>query len=195
MVVISHLFSYAVLMKQSVVPVELSAVVPTKAGAAVFLTHASKSIVIYLDPSIGMAIHMFMQDVPKQRPLTHDLIASILLAFGAKVERVIINHFDKDVFYARLIISAENEITQKKIIELDARPSDCLAIATQQNAPVFVAKEVWDKTEDVSDTLEALLEEQATGFSSPLSSTSPDAPPSDEEDFFPFNEDEEEDEE
>jgi bifunctional DNase/RNase len=76
------------------------------------------------------------------------------MAFGAKVERVIINNINGSVFHARLIISAENELhTTRKMIELDARPSDSIAMAVQQSAPIFVAQSVWDAVEDVSDTL------------------------------------------
>jgi bifunctional DNase/RNase len=92
--------------------------------------------------------------VSKERPLTHDLVGHLLMAFGAKVERVIINNINGSVFHARLIISAENELhTTRKMIELDARPSDSIAMAVQQSAPIFVAQSVWDAVEDVSDTL------------------------------------------
>ena len=71
-----------------------------------------------------------------------------------KVERVVINNINGSVFHARLIISAENELqTTRKVIELDARPSDSIAMAVQQSAPIFVAKSVWDTVEDVSETL------------------------------------------
>ena len=55
-----------------------------------------------------------------------------------------------------MIITAENELQQRKIIELDSRPSDCLAMATQQKAPIFVSREVWDEFEDMSDVLETM---------------------------------------
>jgi len=45
-----------------------------------------------------------------------------------------------------MIIRAENEVQQKKIVELDARPSDCIAMATQQKAPIYVSQEVWDES-------------------------------------------------
>ncbi|MDP1588107.1 MAG: DUF151 domain-containing protein, partial [Prosthecobacter sp.] len=66
----------------------------------------------------------------------------------------IINNINGSVFHARLIISAANELhTTRKMIELDARPSDSIAMAVQQSAPIFVAQAVWDAVEDVSDTL------------------------------------------
>jgi hypothetical protein len=85
--------------------------------------------------------------------LTHDLLGSVLLAFGARVERVVINHVEGSVFHARLILSAANELHQRKVVELDARPSDSIAMAVQQGAPLFVARSVFDTVEDVTDTL------------------------------------------
>ena len=86
--------------------------------------------------------------------MTHDLVGHLLMAFGARVDRVIINNINGSVFHARLIISAENELqTSRKVIELDARPSDSIAMAVQQSAPIFVARHVWEAVENVSDTL------------------------------------------
>ena len=65
-----------------------------------------------------------------------------------------------EVFFARLIIKAENEIMEKKIVELDARPSDCLALAVRHEAPVFVVPEVWEKLEDMGETLESLRSQE-----------------------------------
>ena len=58
-----------------------------------------------------------------------------------------------------MIIRAENELQQKKIVELDARPSDCIAMATQQKAPIYVSQEVWDEVDDMSDVLRKMEEE------------------------------------
>ena len=141
-------------MNKDVVEVQVRAVLTLEGSFAVFLGNEAKVFVIYIDESVGTAISMFMRGVSKERPLTHDLVGHLLMAFGAKVERVIINNINGSVFHARLIISAENELhTTRKMIELDARPSDSIAMAVQQSAPIFVAQAVWDAVEDVSDTL------------------------------------------
>lgn len=152
-------------MNKDVIEVQVRAVLPLEGSFAVFLGNEEKVFVIYIDEAVGTAISMFMRGVSKERPLTHDLVGHLLMAFGAKVERIIINHINGSVFHARLIISAENELhTTRKVIELDARPSDSIAMAVQQGAPVFVARQVWDAVEDVSETLAQIekrgLEEQ-----------------------------------
>jgi bifunctional DNase/RNase len=143
-------------MNNDVVPVELRTVHPMDSGYAVFLGDAEKTFVIFVDEPVGVAITMSMRGIVKDRPLTHDLMGHLLRAFGASVERIIINSLDAGVFYARLIISAQNEVQQRKVVELDARPSDSIALAVSQNAPIFVAREVWDSVDDVSDTLDQL---------------------------------------
>ena len=143
-------------MSKDVIQVQIKALIPTNAGVAVFLGNEEKIFVIYVDPSVGSAINMFVNGTAKERPLTHDLMALILAAVGAKVERVIVNYLKSGTYFGRLIITAENELQQRKIIELDSRPSDCLAMATQQKAPIFVSREVWDEVEDMSDVLETM---------------------------------------
>ena len=73
-------------------------------------------------------------------PLTHDLYLLTLQAFGAKVSRAVIVNMESEIYYARLILEAENEIMERKIIELDARPSDCLALAVRCGAPFYVVR-------------------------------------------------------
>ena len=138
---------------------QIKALIPTNAGVAVFIGNAEKIFVIYVDPSVGSAINMFVNGASKERPLTHDLMALILAAVGAKVDRVIVNDLKSGTYFGRLIITAENELQQRKIIELDSRPSDCLAMATQQKAPIFVSRDVWDEVEDMSDVLETMQQQ------------------------------------
>ena len=100
-------------MNKVVVPVTIRSVLPFNAGRAVFIGNEQKVFVIYVDESVGAAIAMFMNETPKERPLTHDLIGHILTALGAKVERVVINDMKSETYFARLILSAENEVCEK----------------------------------------------------------------------------------
>ena len=146
-------------MDKTVIPVQIRALIPTNAGCAIFLGNEEKVFVIYVDQGVGAAIGMFLSGADKERPLTHDLIGHILAAVGAKVERVVINDLKNGTYFGRLILSAENELQQKKIIELDARPSDCMAMAAQQKAPIYVSGIVWEEVEDTSELLQSLQED------------------------------------
>jgi uncharacterized protein len=151
--------AYRSRVNKTVIEVQVRAVLPTSGGCAVFLGNSDKVFIIYVDQTVGSAITMFMRDVAKERPLTHDLMGHLMTAVGAHVERIIINDLKNATYYARMIIRAENELQQKKIIELDARPSDCIAMATQQKAPIYVSQEVWDEVDDMSDVLRKMEEE------------------------------------
>jgi uncharacterized protein len=80
-------------------------------------------------------------------------------ALGAKIERVIVNDLKRGTYFARLVLSAENESQLKKIIEIDARPSDCIAMAAQQGAPIYVSLDVWDELQDMTEVLRKMQEE------------------------------------
>ncbi len=149
-------------MGKSVVEIHPRAVLPTEGGSAVFLGNQVKCFVIYVDSGVGQAISMFMRQTAKARPLTHDLMAHILTSLGAKVERVIINDLKEGTYFARLILSAENELHDRKIVEIDARPSDCIALAVQQNAPIYVVEDVWNQVDDMSEILEKMARSQNT---------------------------------
>ena len=144
---------------KNVIPVTIRAIIPTPAGCAIFLGNKEKVFVIYVDPLVGNAISHQIAGEKPERPLTHDLIGLLLTGLGAKVDRAVINDLKGSTYYGRLIVSVENELQQRKVLELDARPSDCLAIAVQQKAPVYVTKTVWDETEDMSEILEKMTAE------------------------------------
>src|SRR2546429_7616330 len=146
-------------MSKQVVPIQIRAILSYNNGRAIFVGNDQKVFVIYVDESVGAAIGMFMNKTPKERPLTHDLMAHLLAALGAKVDRVIINDLKSETYYARVIIQVENELQQKKIIELDGRPSDCIAMATQQKAPIYVSQNAWDEVDEMSDVLRKMEEE------------------------------------
>jgi bifunctional DNase/RNase len=143
-------------MSKPVVLVTVRAILPYNNGRAIFVGNDQKVFVIYVDEGVGQAIAMFINQTPKERPLTHDLMGNLMTALGAKVERVIVNDFKGETYFARLIVSAENEICERKIVELDGRPSDCIAMAIQQGAPIYVYQEVWDEVEDRSEILKKM---------------------------------------
>ena len=139
--------------------VTVKGVMPTSNGCAIFLGNDDKTFVIYVDPAIGNAINMTINQVKKERPLTHDLIGLILKGLEASIERILINDVDEGTFFARIILRRENELG-KKIIELDARPSDSIVLALQMKKPIHVANKVLENVEDMSEILERILKKQ-----------------------------------
>src|SRR5262245_53279046 len=88
-------------MSKPVVEVQVRAVFAASGGCAVFLGNEDKVFVMFVDQSVGTAIAMFMQGTQKERPLTHDLLAIILRALGAKIERVIVNDLKRGTYFAK----------------------------------------------------------------------------------------------
>ena len=146
-------------MQNDVVAATVKAVVPTPNGCAVFIGNEEKTFVIYVDQSVGNAIQMTLDGVKKDRPLTHDLIGSILVGLGTRLERVVINDAHDQTFFARIFLTMENELG-KKIVEIDARPSDSIVLSLQQKRPIYVARSVFDAVEDRTGILEQWRKQQ-----------------------------------
>ena len=144
-------------MKSDVVPVQIRGILPANSGCAIFVGNDEKVFVIQVEHNMGAIIGMFMRDTPKERPLTHDLIASVFKGFSISVERVVITELKNSTYFARLILQMQNELG-RKLVEIDARPSDCLAIATAQKRPIFVAKALFSEAEDMTEVLDRINE-------------------------------------
>jgi bifunctional DNase/RNase len=86
------------------------------------------------------AIAIPMQNVPVQRPLTHDLLSSIIGALGGKVTQVVISELSEETFYAKLVIDDDG-----RHVEVDSRPSDAIALAIRAKVPIYVEESVLDQ--------------------------------------------------
>jgi uncharacterized protein len=153
-------------MKKNVVPVEIRGILPANTGCAIFIGNDEKVFVIQVEHSMGAIIGMFLRDTPKERPLTHDLVANILKGFGIGVERVIVTELKNSTYFARLILQQSNEIG-RKLVELDCRPSDAIALAVAQKRPIYVTSALFEQVEDMTEVLQRINEsgESAPGTS------------------------------
>lgn len=86
------------------------------------------------------AITLELQGMARERPLTHDLLKSTIQEMGGSVRHIHINNLSKDVFFAVINIDAAGDT-----IEIDARPSDAIALAVRLSAPIYVDKSVMDR--------------------------------------------------
>ncbi len=145
-------------MDNSVVAVSVKGVMPTSNGCAVFLGSDATTFVIYMDRAIGEAIQRAVNGEQAERPMTHNLMITLLDGLGAEVERVVINDVKEGTFFARLIVSMENELGHK-IVEVDARPSDSIVLALTSEKPLYVAQQVLDSVDDMTEILAKILKE------------------------------------
>ncbi len=95
---------------------------------------------IWIGPWEASAIAMKLQDQVPERPLTHDLLSTVLDVLGATVREVIIADLADDTFHARIMLEAAG-----RPIEVDSRPSDALALAVRTGARIFAAEAVLDR--------------------------------------------------
>ena len=146
-------------MSSEVHAVTIKGVMPTSNGCAIFLGPMDKTFMIYVDPHIGNAIAMIINQETPERPLTHDLLSNILVGLGAQLERSVINAVKDRTFYARIIIKMQNELGTK-IVEIDARPSDAIAMALHDQKPIFVSEQVLEAEEDKTELLERIQSDQ-----------------------------------
>jgi bifunctional DNase/RNase len=146
-------------MKRDVLPVAIRGILPANSGCAIFVGNDDKVFVIQVEHNMGAIIGMFLRETPKERPLTHDLMNNVLKGFGISVERVVITELKNSTYFARLILQQQNELG-RKLVEIDARPSDCLALAAAQKKPIFVSSALFEQVEDMSEVLEKINENQ-----------------------------------
>jgi bifunctional DNase/RNase len=144
-------------MKHDVLPVQIRGILPAPSGCALFIGNDEKVFVINVESQMGAVIGMFLRDAPKERPLTHDLINRMFQGFGISVERVVITDLKNSTYFARIILQQQHELA-RKIVELDARPSDCLALAAAQKKPIFVSANLFAQVEDMSEVLNKMNE-------------------------------------
>ena len=117
------------------------------------LASLDKYLPIWIGPSEAASISLALQKERFERPLTHDLLVTVVDGLEARISRVVITGQRDNTYYAKMYLTRENQV-----IGIDARPSDSIAVALRAEAPIFVAEEV---VEAVAASL-LTLDEEAT---------------------------------
>lgn len=146
-------------MDTDLVLTQIRGVLPTALGHTVFLDAGQVVYVVHVDKTNGQLLVEALNGVEHPRPFTHDLIIECLQGLEASVQRIIVHSVDEGVFKARLILSMDNELGHK-VVEVDARVSDCLVLAAYSGCAILTRKAVLNEVEDVSGIIEDLLRSQ-----------------------------------
>lgn len=101
---------------------------------------ADRYLPIWIGHAEADAIAVRLQEVAVARPLTHDLLGTVITSLGASVNSVVVNDLSNDTFYARIILDVDG-----KTMEIDARPSDAIALAVRARVPIYAEESVLDK--------------------------------------------------
>lgn len=103
-----------------------------------------KIIPIFIGPSEAYAISTVLQNEKMERPVGADLLRSLIEATGSNLSKIFINDFHGGTFFARIYVNGGT--FPGNILELDARPSDAIALAVRFRSPIYVAEHVYDRT-------------------------------------------------
>jgi len=95
---------------------------------------------IWIGPAEADAIAVKLQSVTVPRPLTHDLLASVIDTLGATIDSIVVSDLKNDTFYAKILLNVDGGQ-----IEIDSRPSDALALAVRVDVPIYADETVLDK--------------------------------------------------
>lgn len=95
---------------------------------------------IWIGPAEADAIAVRLQEVQVARPLTHDLLRSLIETLGATVHYILVNDLANDTFYARIVLGVDS-----RTLEVDSRPSDAIALAVREQVPIYADESVLDK--------------------------------------------------
>lgn len=144
LVLVLFFFWHPVVAQQSeTVAVEVSGVGmnPLTHAQAVILYSQSEGRIlpIFIGNAEASAITRYLSGVQTQRPMTHDLIGNLLRVFNGQLERVTVSDFQDSTYLALLHIRIED-----RLIAVDARPSDAIAVALMYGVPIDVARKVMD---------------------------------------------------
>jgi len=140
-------------------------------------TGRDRYLPIWIGPWEANAIALKLQGVSPERPLTHDLFARTLSALGVAIVRIVVSDLADETFRARIVLDHGG-----KVHEIDARPSDAIALAIRTGAPIFATDEVLDRAGVIPETDE---QERLSVFRQFVNSLDvelegPDGPPPDE---------------
>ena len=101
---------------------------------------ADRYLPIWIGPAEADAIAVRLQEVAVARPLTHDLLRTVIDSLGATVSYILVSDLSNDTFFARIMLDIDG-----KSLEIDSRPSDAIALAVRAQVPIFAEEAVLDK--------------------------------------------------
>jgi len=121
---------------------------------------AERYLPIWIGPAEADAIAVKLQGVDVPRPLTHDLLHSVIDALGATINSIIVSELKNDTFFAKIILNVDGGQ-----LEVDCRPSDALALAVRAEVPIYAEETVLDKASILLDkeTGKPVAEERIEG--------------------------------
>jgi len=117
--------------------------------------HGERTLPIIIGEYEAQSIALGLENIKPPRPITHDLTLSIIETLGGQIERVVVTELRNNTYYAKIEIRLE-----KRLYEVDSRPSDAIALAVRRNIPIYVEEEVMRKGAYTPDEMHEVDESQ-----------------------------------
>lgn len=131
-------------MESELIPIQFNKIMQSGSYTVFILGTPEKQFAIYTAPEVGEHIQMQLAQQIKPRPYTHDLINAIFKGLDIHILHVVINDVQDTIYFARLFLQQKIG-DEHHILEIDARPSDCLALALENDIPIYCTKDVFDR--------------------------------------------------
>ena len=135
---------------------------PSSGGAYALILNeknGNRRLPIIIGTFEAQAIALELESIKPPRPMTHDLMKNIVLSFNSSVQQIFINELSEGTFFAQILYERDDDR-----VELDARPSDAIAVAIRFGAPIYVHPDVLDEAGIVSEeTARESADQPATG--------------------------------
>ncbi|MEA2462351.1 MAG: uncharacterized protein QOJ98_98 [Acidobacteriota bacterium] len=96
------------------------------------------------------AIALQLENITTPRPMTHDLLRNLIAQLDARVTRIVINDLKDATFFAQIRLLIKNGTGGDRMLEIDARPSDAIALALRTEAPIYVAQSVLEQAQTIT---------------------------------------------
>lgn len=131
-------------MTESLIPLTFYKIMQARAFTVFVLGTQQKQFAIYTEAHVGQVVQATLASDPQPRPWTHNLLGSLITQFDITPLQVVIHDVEETIYFARLFLERMQD-GQRDIVELDARPSDCIILALLMHIPVFCTPAVLEK--------------------------------------------------
>lgn len=132
------------------IPLTFNKIMQSRAYTVIILGTDTKKFAIYTEPQVGHHIQLHLAQGHRTRPYTYDLLDRVLKGLNVKLIQVVISDVEDTIYYARLF--AEQQIGNETVIlEIDARPSDCITLAIMHKIPLFCKSDVLERAVAIED--------------------------------------------
>lgn len=131
-------------MSLDLIPASFHKIIQSRGYTTLILESNLTKFAIYTDAEVGKNIQIYLAHGKKPRPSSHELIQSIFQGYKIHPLQIVIQDMEDSIYFARIFLEMRLD-DKRTVLEIDARPSDCITLALLFNTPMFCRKELIEK--------------------------------------------------